>query len=121
MYASVCLLPAEVREGIRSHACGGMDGCELPQRCREPNSGLLQDQQVSLPTEPPLYFHKKKNHVCPLNSDAGETAQLCKHEDLSLISSIHVKSQAWLSMSVTSALQDRDRQILSYFEKQYVL
>lgn len=42
----VYLVPAEPEEGIRSLETGVTDGCKIPQRCWEPNTDPLQEQQV---------------------------------------------------------------------------
>jgi hypothetical protein len=47
----ICLVPTD---SIRLHRTGVMDSSEPPYRYREWDLGLLKDQQVHLPTEPPL-------------------------------------------------------------------
>lgn len=42
----VCAVPSGAEKGISSSGTGVVDGCELPCRCQEPNSGPPEDQQV---------------------------------------------------------------------------
>ena len=49
-----CLMPAEVRRGIRSPGTGVTDGWEPPCGCRELNSGPLEEQAMLLTSEPSL-------------------------------------------------------------------
>ena len=61
----MCVYTCRPEESTRSH----LDSCESPCDCWELNSGLLEEQQVLLTSEPSLQPHaqdlftKKKNHL----------------------------------------------------------
>ena len=49
-----CVCPRRPEEGIRSPWTGVTDGCQLPRGCWELNLCLLEEQLVSLTTDPSL-------------------------------------------------------------------
>ena len=48
MFGSMCAVPIEAREGVRSPRTGVTGGCELPCGCWELNSGPLEEEHVLL-------------------------------------------------------------------------